>query len=252
MPALLDELKGILSAEEFAKLEGNAAMKTRLERGDELRNWYDGDEPPAANEPPPAPPRRDAPPPVSAAADIQAIERMLDSKLATITGTVETKINEAIERRGAELVVSASNLATAKADELNRVYLRHQSDFGEAFDTNTFNEFLMKPENSVMDKDNKRVGSKFPTITAAYDAMTGDRRRQKELAAAKAEGVAEGKAANSGRNLPGTTPGPMSSNVRFFTQRGRPTDQNGQPDSRVGKAATALDNLLAKREAATA
>ena len=47
--ALLDDLKGLLSPEEFAKIEGNAALKTRVEKSDELYSYYAGaeDDPPA-------------------------------------------------------------------------------------------------------------------------------------------------------------------------------------------------------------
>ena len=60
------------------------------------------------------------------------------------------------------------------------------------------------------------------------------------------------KAKTSGASLPGTTPGPANSNIRFFTRRGRPTDATGQPDSRAGRAATALDRLTARRADETA
>ena len=231
--ALLDDLRGILSAAEFAKLEADAAVKTRLERGDELRSYYDGDEPP------------------SPSVDLSGIERMLDSKLAKLDERIDTRFNTLVEQRGTELVNNAVSIATHRADELNRVYGRHFADFGEQFDSVAFNEFLNKPENSVMQGE-KRVGSKFQTITDAYEAMTAERRVQKKIDTAKAEGKAEGIAASSGRGLPGTTPGPaVSSNIRVIMARGR-TDANGQPTSRVDKAAAALDRRMANAQEQTA
>lgn len=253
MPGLLDDLKGLLSAEEFAKLQGNAALNTKLSKASELHDWYVGEEgaPDPTQQPVQQQQQNRTPPPTNAFSDIQAIERMLDSKLAKLDERIDSRFSTLAEQRGNELVNNAVNLALQRSDELNRVYMRHQADFNEAFDSTAFAEFNSKPENSVMDKDGKRLGSKFRSVTEAYDSFTAEKREAKKLAAAKAEGVAEGKAASSGRNLPGTTPGPMNSNIKFFTQRGR-TDANGNPDSRSGRAATALDNLMAKREAQSA
>ena len=54
MASILDDLKGILTPEEFAKVQGRQDLATRLTRGDELRSFYDGEEttPPALVTPP--------------------------------------------------------------------------------------------------------------------------------------------------------------------------------------------------------
>ena len=56
MASILDDLKGILTPEEFAKVQGRQDLATRLTRGDELRSYFDGEEatPPASVTPPPS------------------------------------------------------------------------------------------------------------------------------------------------------------------------------------------------------
>jgi hypothetical protein len=246
MASILDDLAGILPAAELEKLKGNAALKTRLERGDELRSYYDGEPepvtPPAArNEPPPV---RATPPP-SANFDLSSIEALLDKKLGTINTTIESKINETVERRGTELVMNAVGMATQRADELNRIYHRHSTEFGEAFDSTKFNDFLMLPENSVMGADGKRVGSKFRTTTEAYDAMIAPRVTEKKIA----DGIAAGVAAKSGAHVPGTTPMPATSGaILAFQRRGGPAD--GAPATGAQRAAAALDKIMSRRNEA--
>lgn len=247
MASILDDLKGILSPAEYAKLEASEAVKTRISRGDELRSYYDGEPEPVA------PPVRNEPPPVRATPpgqfDLSQVEaslgRMLDAKLGTINTTIETKIAETVTARGAELVNSAVSIAMRQADELNRVYHRHSTEFGESFDSNAFNEFLMKPENSLADKDGKRVGSKFPTVMSAYEAMVAPRATQKQIA----DGIKAGVAAASGTHVPGTTPAPaVHGNIVKFMKRGGPAD--GAPATGASKAAAMLDRIQANRNEA--
>lgn len=237
--AILDDLKGVLSAEEFSKLEGNAVLKTRLSRGDELRSFYDGEETPAT---PPAAASGNDPAPRSTPAnqfDLSAIESMFDRKIGKLDERIDSRFNTLVEQKGNDLVNSAVKISIQRADELNRIYAQHSQDFGTAFDSKAFNDFLEKDENK----------SRFRTITDAYDAMTADARLQKKLDTAKAEGKAEAVAARSGGNVPGTTPVPAThGNIVKFLKRGSPAE--GAPATGAQRAATALDNILARREQA--
>jgi len=239
MANILDDLKGILGEAEFAKIEANAALKARISRGEEFRIWYDGDgegaaEPPAPgsnqNEPPPA---RREPPAGIGAFDLSAVERMLDSKLSNVGKTIEDKIAETVQKRGDELVNTSVKIALQRADELNRIYARHNADFGEAFDSAAFNTYL---------EENKAKG--FRTITEAYEAMTAQRRTDKEVERRVTEGVK----AKSGEHVPGTTPPPSTnSNIRFFKQRSVASD--GTHRTGAQKAAELLDRRAAEASA---
>jgi hypothetical protein len=244
MASILDDLKGILSPAEFAKLEASEAVKTRIARGDELRSYYDGDPDPVT-----PPQNRSDPPPVRATPppqfDLSSIETLLDRKLGTINTTIETKINETIQARGTELVNNAVGIAMRQADELNRVYHRHSAEFGEAFDSTAFNEFLMKPENSLMNGD-QRGGSKFPTVTSAYEAMVGPKMTEKTIAAEVEKRVKQDPRVNT---PPGTTPpSAVNSNIVKFMKRGGPAD--GAPATGASRAAAMLDRMDANRNSA--
>jgi hypothetical protein len=204
--AILDDLKGILSPEDFAKINGNAAIKTKLEKGDELYGYYAGadDPPPAAHQDDPPPARRDTPPP---AFDLGGIERMLDKRLEKIGETIEAKVADVVKSRGDELVNNAVKISLQRADELNRVYSRHEKETGKPFDSADFNAYLEKPEIKARG---------FRTITEAYEAYVAPVVLEKKLADAHDAGVKEG----SGKHVPGTTPAPSTnSNIRFFKQR---------------------------------
>jgi hypothetical protein len=237
MAGILDDLKGLLSAEDFAKLQGSP-VATRLTRGDELRSYYDGDEsetPPAAATPPAA---RQGTPPPPGQFDLSSIERMLDSKLGTIGATIDTKLEAAIKTRGDELVNNAVRIAVQRSDELSRIYGRHEREVGKPFDSAEFNTFLEKPET-------KAKG--FRTLTDAYEAFVGPVVQEKTIATKVAEGVKTALAARSGENVPGTTPAPATnSNIRFFQKRtatGAAAETTG-----AGRAAAQLDRIMARRD----
>lgn len=237
MASILDDLKGVLSPEEFAKIEGNAALKTRVARGDELRSYYDGDEPPPVqqqqqqNDPPPV---RTAPPGTGGTFDLGAIERMLDTKLGTINTTIDTRIAEVVKTRGDELVNNAVKIAVARTDELSRIYIEHNQNFGEPFDSAKFNEYL---------EANKDKG--FRTIRQAYDTFIGPRAEERRVD----QKVKERLAAESGKNVPGTTPAPATnSNIRSIMSRGKTGDPNA-PATGAGRAAAMLDRLEQSRAA---
>jgi len=233
MPGIIDDLKGVMSAEEFAKLEANATLKTRITRGEELRSFYDGDEVPAVADPPATvePPARTAPAGTGGQFDLSAIERMLDTKLATINTTIETKIADVVKTRGDELVNNAVKIAVQRTDELSRIYIEHNQNYSEPFDSSKFNEYL---------EANKDKG--FRTIRQAYDAWVSPRAMEREVD----KKVKEKLAAQSGPNVPGTTPAPATNtNIRHFMKRtgtGAAATETG-----ASRAAAMLDRLEASR-----
>lgn len=237
--AILDDLKGILGDDQLAKISNNVALKARLEKGDELYGYYMGDDEPkptptptpAAAAPAPAAPA----PPASAALDLGAIERMFDTRLASLNKTIEDKIGDVVKTRGDELVNNAVKISIQRADELNRVYARHFEETGKAFDSAAFNEFLEKPETKARG---------FRSITEAYDAYASPGRTEREVERRVAEKLRE----NSGSAVPGTTPPPaVNSNIRHFIKRGGPAD--GAPATGAQRAAALLDARLAKQQA---
>jgi hypothetical protein len=233
--ALLDDLKGILSPAEFAKIEGNSAVATRLARGQELIEYWDGDSttPPATvTEPPPA---RSTPPPVTGQFDLSAIDRMLDAKLGKINETVDARIADVVKTRGDELVNNAVKISITRADELNRIYGRHEREVGTPFDSADFTAFLEKPEVKARG---------YRSITDAYNDYVAPVVQQKTIE----KGIADGIKARSGSSaVPGTTPPPATnSNIRMFINRGK-TSADGTPTTGAGRAAAALDRLQARQ-----
>jgi hypothetical protein len=236
MPGILDELKGVLDDATMAKIEANAALKTRITRGDELRSYYDGDEPPVVADPPARvdPPARPNPPAGTGGQfDLSAIERMLDTKLASINTTIEAKIGDVVKARGDELVNNAVKIAVQRTDELSRIYVEHNANYGEAFDSGKFNEFL---------EANKDKG--FRSIRQAYDAWVAPKATEREVD----KRVKEKLAAESGKNVPGTTPAPATnSNIRHFMKRTGTGAAAG--DTGASRAAAMLDRLESSRAA---
>lgn len=235
--ALLDDLKGILSPEEFAKIQGNAAVSTRIAKGDELYGFYVGEEPPAnappANTPPAnEPPARTTPPGMF---DLGAIERMLDTREARQKEFIKTELENTVKARGDEFVNNAVKIAVQRADELNRIYARHSELTGKPFDSVDFNAFLEKPEI-------KAKG--FRTLNDAYEAYAAPIVTEKTISAEVDKRVK----ANSGSSVPGTTPAPATnSNIRVFMSRGRAGD-GSQPNTGAGRAAAALDKIMSRQQ----
>ncbi len=251
--ALLDDLRGILSAAEFAKLEADATVKTRLERGDELRSFYDGDEPPvttppvrAAGDPPPA--RRDPPPP-SPGLDLSAVERLLDARQARIDDAIKAGIDAAVKTRGDELYNNVRAGVRGDALQLVKIYTRHQNATGKEWDDaeeQKFNDYLKTNTEALKAGTG---GKPYATLTDAYNDYIAPVVTERTIESEVTKRVKE---KTSGQHLPGTTPGPaVNSTIRVIMSRGR-TDANGQPTSSVDKAAAALDRRMANAQEATA
>jgi hypothetical protein len=237
MASILDDLKGVLGDEAIAKIEANAALKTRVTRGDELRSYYDGDETTTTTtattttEPPPA--RKEPPAGTGGQYDLSAIERMLDAREAKQKEFIKTEFEALAKARGDELVNNAVKIAVQRTDELSRIYAEHNANYGEAFDSTKFNEYL---------EANKDKG--FRSIRQAYDAWVAPRALDREVD----RKVKEKLAAESGKNIPGTTPAPATnSNIRHFMKRTGTGATAGETGT--SRAAAMLDRLEASRAA---
>ena len=233
--SILDDLKGVLSPDEFAKLEGRQDLANRLSRGDELRSYYDGDEPASGADYAEPVVRTTPPANTGGAFDLSAIDRMLDAKLGKINEMVDSRVADVVKTRGDELVNNAVKISIQRADELNRIYGRHEREVGKPFDSADFNTFLEKPEVKARG---------YRTITDAYNDYVAPVVQQKTIE----KGIEDGIKARSGSAaVPGTTPPPATnSNIRMFMKRGA----NGTPaeTTGAGRAAAALDRIQARRQ----
>jgi hypothetical protein len=228
--AILDDLKGILSPAEYEKIAGNAAMKTKLEKGEELYGYYVGaDDPPpaaapAAGDPPPA--ARATPPSL----DLSGIERVLDARLSKLDERIDARLNTVVTEKGNELVNNAVRIALQRSDELNRIYMEHQANYGEAFDSSKFNEFL---------EANKDKG--FQSIRQGYDAYISPRATEREVEKRVTAKMAE----KSGQQVPGTTPAP-GTNKTILHFKGRTAAAGDGATTGAQRAAALLDRRAAK------
>ena len=105
-----------------------------------------------------------------------------------------------LSTRGDELVNNAVKISLQRADELNRLYYRAQEVTGKPLDSSDFNLYLEKQENK----------GKFRTITEAGEAYLSPHIQAKTIADGIKEGVKAANAAESGKHVLGTTPGPAT------------------------------------------
>ena len=232
--ALLDDLRGILSPEEFAKIQGSP-VATRLTRGSELLSYYDGEaaEPVAATPPPPAAVTTPAATPAGMF-DLSEIDRRLEARLGKLNELVDTRVSEIVNTRGNELVNNAVKISLQRADELNRIYSRHVNETGKQFDSADFNAFLEKPEIKARG---------YRTITQAYDDYVAPQTQERMVE----QKVQERLRAQSGSNVPGSTPAPSSSAaLKVFMRRG--TAAEGGGTTGASRAAALLDRMGSARQ----
>lgn len=248
--ALLDDIKEVVGAEAFAKLEASGALKTRLQKGDELFGFYAGevDDPPAnSNNPPPPTTGSGAPPNPF---DLSGVEKMLERRLGTLETTIKKELDTKITAAVTEYTKTNQSMATQvlqQADQLNRVYLRHNREFGEEFDSKAFAEWNAKPENAHHLEEGKPVGNRFNSVMESYEAWTAERRRSKEIDAEVNKRLKE---RSGSTGLPGNTPPPATNtNILRLMRRGG-TDGADHPATAADRAAAALEKLVAGREQA--
>ena len=245
MASILDDLKGILGDAAIAKLEADGALKARLTRGDELRGYYDGDDDPAPvrtnAQDDPAPVRRDVP---NRDFDRSDIQKMIDKTITDLNAAFETKVAEAVQKRGDELYNNVRSGVRGDALQLVKIYTRHQQVTGQEWNDAEevkFNDFLKANNEAVA----KGAGKRYGTLTEAYNDYIQPVVTEREVD----RRVDEKFKAESGKRVPGTTPAPsVNSNIMHFKKRSLAPD--GQGLTGAQKAAALLDAKLAAEASA--
>jgi hypothetical protein len=243
MANLLDDLKGILSPEDFAKIEGNTTLKTRVSKAAELLDWYGGDEPTTTTTTTTEPVRTTEPTRTVPNFDLSAIETMLDKKLGKVNELVDARVAEVVKQRGDELYNSVRAGVRTDALQLVKIYTRHQEATGKSWDDAEevkFNDFL-KANNEAVKAGN---GKQYRTLTEAYNDYIQPEVEERRINAE----VDKRTKATSGQHVPGTTPAPsVNSNIMHFKKRAVAGD--GTATTGAQRAAALLDKRLAEQTA---
>lgn len=221
MATLLDELAGVLSAEEIAKIKANPRLSGRMDKVRELEALYYGEDepvvtPPAVVTPPPA---VVTPPPAAATGDdvrtmVSGILKRLDTVVTS--DKIEEVVTKTVEKLAPKFIGAAAAQGTRNADELNRIYIGHKSEFAEDFDSQGFNTFI---------ETQQKAGIQYRSVTDAYNDMVKDKRVETKVKKGIEEGVREGLKRRV--PVPGTTPQGTKSPLSVILARGRPTDSTG-------------------------
>lgn len=235
MADILEELAVILDPAELAKLRGNEAVKTRLDRASEVLSFYDGE-----TETPPAPPQRREPAPEvrptprAATEDLSSVLAEL-SKVTTTLGGLDDRIatttNDLINKRGKELI----GAAMANSRELMKIDNRNRAEFGTDLDDAALEAHAAAAA---------AAGRPFRTITDAYEDMTREERFKKQLDTGVETRVREELKARASGQVPGVTPQAATPMLRVLKS---PRTSASGADTTGDKAGAALTELLAAR-----
>ena len=107
----------------------------------------------------------------SAAGASDEIKTMLSGMKAQLDGLGDKFITkDSLPKLGSELVGNAITQALKQANELSVIRETHREEFGEKFDSAAFEKFVTDA------KDETTGRNKYPTLTAAYDAMVAEKR----------------------------------------------------------------------------
>jgi hypothetical protein len=231
--ALIDELFGRgLTQKEIARIKANPAVMR------EVVDTYYADESDEAETvvTPPAAQAAATPPSAFSLADIEgALDKRLGNLDERIKTTAAASIEEVIKSRADELIGAATARSIRSADELNRVYRRHEKEFGEDFDSVKFDEYLT---------EQNKAGNHFPSITKAYEAWTSDRRIEKTIETRVNTATEELKKKKANNEMvPGVTPASARSPLSTFINRGKATDDKGTTAAQ--RAGQALSDRMA-------
>lgn len=240
MPDILDELEGILGADAIGKLRA-APIAQRLQRGDSVREYYDGNM--EGDPPPPRERQQQRQEPGSGGgeslADVLGELGKITTRLGTLDATVATKVNEVVEKRGSELFNNAVGMAMNNTLDLLDITARHRENFGEPLDR-------VKLEAHATAA--REAGRPFRTVTEAWEDMTREDRLEKRIATGVETGIREKlKTINNG-SLPGVSGTSGSPMLRAL----KAVPSGGGNTSAVSKAARGLEDLLASRGEAVA
>ena len=233
--ALVDELSGLFGPEAVAKL--TPELRSKLELGEQLTSYYNNE----TDEIPVRQPARSAQTPAAAVTppaatslvvDMAAIEGLFDKKLGNISETIKSQVDEVVKERGDKLFNDVLAVSMRNTRELIQVENRYREDFKEPLDENKLNEFI---------NEQGKKGTRYATVTDAYNAFTAD----KYVAKRVEDGVRDGlKNAQSGQHLPGVTPTASRGPVAILQSR-RANDGGAGGETAVSRAGKALAERMA-------
>jgi hypothetical protein len=245
MKSILDELAGVLSPAELAKIKADAGLSERITKGaDELYGYYKDDtiDPPTATATPTSTTTTTAPvvtTTVAPSGDLGAILRTLDGvtrrleAIGDVPKMIESKVEEVVKARGDELVSAVATRALRQADELAKAREDWNRNFSEGgkkqFDTEAFEKFV---------NEQTAAGTRFASVTKAYESFTAPQREEVTVETKVRDRLKE---RNSG-HVPGVTPTTANTTLAVLMARGRDKDGNGE--TAVNRAGASLDARL--------
>jgi hypothetical protein len=238
--SLLDELANVLgTADTIAKIKANPELADRIAKQDELYGFYKDepvDAPTVTTTAAPEPVKRETPPNSDLGAILRSMEG-LTRQIADLPTIVNTRVEEAVKERGAELVNSAVARSIRQADELARAredWNRNYSENGKKpFDSEAFEKHV---------NDQVAAGRRFASVTDAYKDFVAPQREEIAIEGKVRERLKE---RNSG-NVPGVTPTTSKTTLGKLMERGRDKDSNGE--TAVSRAGERLNALLHSNE----
>lgn len=227
---VFEELEGLLGAEAVAKL--TPEMRTKLEFGEELTSYYNGD---TTEQPKPKVAARAnearTEPAANGNFDLAALDTLLEKRIGNIDEKIKAGVDAVVKERGNEIFNNATAAATNTMTEILRVGRKHRETFGEELDPDVLN---------VWATEQQKAGVKFTSVTDAYDKMTADKRVEKKVEDQVRERL---KTRTSQEGVPGYTPPAANAPHRILSMRGR---TEGGAGSAVSAAAA---DLAARRQA---
>jgi hypothetical protein len=233
--ALIDELAGSLSPAVIARIKAKPDVFKEV-----IDMYYaeDGDEKPTTTTTPPVAAAATSNNPFSLADIESALDKRLGAALdERIKTTAGAAIEDVIKTRANELIGQATERSIRSADELNRVYRRHEKEFGEDFDSIAFDKYIT---------EQRAAGHNFSSITSAYEDWTRDKRTEKTIETRVNTATEELKKKKANNEMvPGVTPASARSPISTFINRGKTTDKEGTTAAQ--RAGAALDEALARR-----
>ena len=229
---LKDLFKGVLDDEAIAKIEANGALKTKLQRGDELVTLIDsGTVPPELNNN------------NGGGLTLTDLTTQLNTAFAGFETRFTPKIDERVKSVVDPLVTKfTEEIANARRDaansgyvarELVRIEHEHKETFGEPFEETKLNDWV---------KEQTTAGRSFSNVREAYNEWTRDRALEKKIQAAREEGKRD---ALSSQTVPGVSPAPATG-VRAHLRAFHSGNNTGKTRTEV------LDEKLAALDRKTA
>jgi hypothetical protein len=209
-------------------LERNAPAATRLTQQNTVYTAFvDGDTAALATLTTPKPPPVVSSP---ASVDLDALNRSLDARFDKIYE--DPRFNTAVEARAKTIAegLVAKGIETAVgrsvnvADDIFTIRASHREEFGEVLDRKPFEDFFVA--------NAPKFGN---SLTVAYDAYVAEKRIQKRVDAARAEGAA----ATATREVPGVSQPGASSPAGMFIK------SNPMNNGAAADRGTALDAAAA-------